>query len=65
MEELTAQQEDFILEEGREQAYIKLYKNTKGYNWEVKAYSKTTDEELSNIKEKITKLNDELVTMFT
>jgi hypothetical protein len=64
MEDLTSQEEDFVLEQAREQAYIKLYKNSKGYNWEVKAYQKTTSEQLAEIKEKITKINNELLDEF-
>lgn len=49
-----------ILKEGLEKyasvAYIKLIKNTKGYNWEIKQLS-------LDIKE-LEKLNNELLTKF-
>jgi len=47
-----------------EKAYIKLYKQTKGYNWEIKGYEDTDFENMNLLKEKINKLNDELLEMF-
>lgn len=47
-----------------DKAYIKLYKNSRGYNWEIKAYQDVTDEDLSKIKEKLLKINNDLANEF-
>jgi len=37
--------------------YIKLIKNTKGYNWEIKFY----DKDIDNILPKIIELNNQMI----
>jgi len=45
-----------LIEKYASVAYIKLIKNTKGYNWEIKQLSLSIDE--------LEKLNNELLTKF-
>jgi len=67
-EDLTTDQEDLISEEltdkRLERSYIKLIKNTKGYNWEVKIFEGTFKEQLDNLRvmalEQNNKLNEEI-----
>jgi hypothetical protein len=70
--ELNTQQEDFLLEAGREKDFerklefetpvveqkesLKLCKNTKGYNWEIRILSCDLD--------RLEKLNDEMKKRF-
>lgn len=66
-QELTKKQEDYVLESTREdtKAYMKLIKNSRGYNWEIKAFQDTDDYLLDQLREKIleqnTQLNDALM----
>jgi hypothetical protein len=67
-EDLTTQQEDVINEEAierrLERSYIKLIKNTRGYNWEFKIFEGTFKEQLDNLRvmalEQNNKLNEEI-----
>lgn len=36
-----------------EKSYIKLIKNTKGHNWEIKAFEDTTKETMDEIRERV------------
>lgn len=68
MDELNSKQEDQLLEEARETNFaekliipearesLKLFKNTKGYNWEIK----TLDIDIN----RLVKLNNELKEQF-
>jgi hypothetical protein len=46
----------------REQPYIKLSKNSRGHNWDIKALDDTSIETLKEIKERVLQINQELVT---
>ena len=44
--------------------YIKLIKNTKGYNWEIKMFKSDNLLEITRIKDDIKMLNDLMVNEF-
>jgi hypothetical protein len=43
-----------------DKAYIKLTKNTKGYNWDIKVYKLDTDEEMLRIKAVVDNINNKM-----
>ena len=47
-----------------ERAYIKLYKMKGHYNWEIKMYEDSKSPDMTLLKEKINKLNEELKDLF-
>ena len=51
-----AEPAQIIKVEAQSVEYIKLYKNTKGYNWEIKQLSLDIDE--------LEKLNDEMINRY-
>lgn len=55
------EEEKVEVKEVQDQAYIKIIKNPKSYAWEIKAFEKTTIEQLEKIKEKVLQLNSELL----
>ena len=43
--------------------YIKLSKNTKGYNWEIKVLDEK-EKDLKKVIDEVTRLNDEMIARF-
>ena len=44
--------------------YIKLDKNTKGYNWEIKAYDNMDEAKMRDLIEKINRINGVLLNYY-
>ena len=44
--------------------YIKLYKNTKNYNWEIKLHEDKNTEQFKLLIDQLDKLNTEMLTKF-
>jgi hypothetical protein len=44
--------------------YIKLDKNTKGYNWEIKAYDNMDEKKMLDLIEKINRINGVLLNYY-
>lgn len=53
------------VKEETEKGYIKLYKNSRGYNWEIKAYEGMNQEEFKLLLKKIKELNTEIEMEFS
>ena len=49
---------------GVEKAYIQIEKNTKGYNWKIKAYIDTDFKEMEELRKKIGTLNTEMLNYY-
>ena len=47
-----------------EKGYIKLYKNTKGYNWEIKLHEGKETEAFKELAEQIDELNNIMLNKF-
>lgn len=48
-----------------EKGYIKLYKNSRGFNWEIKAYEDMDEKVYDELLAKILKLNEQIQEEFT
>ena len=44
--------------------YIKIVKNTKGYNWEIKVYENMDIEKMRDLKSKLNILNTEMIEQY-
>ena len=62
MTEIIKQTDTEDQREEQQKPYIKLSKNSRGHNWEIKAFDDTEIETLKEIKERLLKINQELVT---
>lgn len=48
----------------QDKGYIKLYKNTKGYNWEVKMYEGKLAKEFEELMKQLEEVNSEMLDKF-
>jgi len=53
------------VKEGNEAGYIKLYKNSRGYNWEIKAFLGSNKEDFKPLIKTIKELNTEIEETFS
>jgi gamma-glutamylcysteine synthetase len=57
---LTTQQEDLIHEANIDRSYVKLIKNTKGHNWEIKVFEGVSPLVMDSLRAEALRQNNEL-----